>query len=229
MATKTASGGIRWLRKRILHPLCLLALVGGGPSTVLAQEPMWGDDNPNGRFELLGSFDNLAILDNATGLVWLGRPLVLDLHGVTTGPASSGVTELVTSKLYNFAIEACERLSVGGVLGWRVPTVQEMATMVRASAGPIGFGFNARGCRMADGLFGMNANFFTITRNVASEESQDNSFRHVVVSRSFRSREPCIQSQTITGLSRNFGKLELMCVWSGSGHTLPTAREEFRQ
>lgn len=227
MKLKYIRGADRRIPEWLMHTTCVVALLCGTLSTSRADEPMWGDDDPDGRFELLDNFDRLAVLDNATGHIWLGRPLTLRLFGISVGLESEPEAEMARNNLYHLVIQTCEQLSVAGVMGWRVPTVQEMTSIVRASSGPIGFGFNAQGCRMAEGLPRRNAEFFTITRDVASLESEDDMFRHVIVRAGFGHRDACVQSKSIEAL-RNIDELDVMCVWSGSGHTLPDSREQLR-
>jgi hypothetical protein len=74
------------------------------------------------RFEVLADFNNEAVLDKETGLVWEKSPSNLDWQGVWLNAK-------------NF----CNEKRTGGSLGWRLPSVQELASLVDpliASPGP---------------------------------------------------------------------------------------------
>ena len=74
------------------------------------------------RFEVLADFNNEAVLDKETGLVWEKSPSNLDWQGYWLNAK-------------NF----CNEKQTGGRLGWRLPTVQELASLVDpliASPGP---------------------------------------------------------------------------------------------
>jgi len=87
------------------------------------------------RFTVLSSFNNQAVLDNETGLVWEQSP--------STSP--EGFTWLD-------AQSHCLRLTVGNRRGWRLPTVQELSSLVDPSSGtfcpnlPSGHPFNTALC-----------------------------------------------------------------------------------
>jgi hypothetical protein len=89
------------------------------------------------RFEVLADFNNEAVLDKETGLVWEQSPSNLDWQGVWLNAR-------------NF----CNEKKTGGSLGWRLPTVQELASLVDSSvvfpgpAIPAGSPFaNVQSCR----------------------------------------------------------------------------------
>jgi hypothetical protein len=74
------------------------------------------------RFEVLADFNNEAVLDKETGLVWEKSPSNLDWQGY-----------------WNSAKIFCNEKQTGGRLGWRLPTIQELASLVDAkvtSPGP---------------------------------------------------------------------------------------------
>jgi hypothetical protein len=74
-------------------------------------------DDPEQRFEMLDDFHGQAVLDRETDLVWQQAPgLGLALQSV--------------------AARACPQLSVDNRFGWRLPTVQELATLVDPSVSP---------------------------------------------------------------------------------------------
>jgi len=77
-----------------------------------AKPPSWDTKiNGAGRFKVLAQFNGEAVLDKETGLVWEQSP------------------STTTFSWLNAQIH-CNQLNVGGRLGWRVPTIQELATLV---------------------------------------------------------------------------------------------------
>jgi hypothetical protein len=78
----------------------------------------WDDQipNPSFRFFVLSEFDGLAVLDRETQLVWERTP----------------PTGLVT---WSNAISRCFNLSLGGRKGYRLPTIEELTTLVDTEAG----------------------------------------------------------------------------------------------
>ena len=69
--------------------------------------------NTPGRFKVLDDFADAAVLDKETGLVW------------KQSPSTSTVTW--------FAALLCYSLEVGGRKGWRLPTIEELASLVDTS------------------------------------------------------------------------------------------------
>ena len=76
-------------------------------STVVEDQPASSDD----RFVVLVDWDNEAVFDRKTGLVWERSP--------NTSFAS-----------WTGAQQRCENLSLGKHKGWRLPTIFELATLV---------------------------------------------------------------------------------------------------
>src|SRR5262245_4533491 len=68
-----------------------------------------------GRFQVLAAFNDEAVLDTQTGLVWERRP---DTQQVE----------------WEFARLACAQKAVGGQGGWRLPSFDELATLFRSGA-----------------------------------------------------------------------------------------------
>lgn len=89
----------------------------------------WDQQFGFGRFTILSQFNNQAVFDKETGLVWERSP--------STG----------TLNWYD-ALAHCNTLAKGGRLGWRLPTLQELASLVDISvpapgpALPIGHPFS---------------------------------------------------------------------------------------
>jgi hypothetical protein len=71
-------------------------------------------DDAQKRFEVLKAFHGQAVLDRETQLVWQQSP----------------ATDF---KAFFIASGFCNTLNVDNRLGWRLPTVQELATLVDAS------------------------------------------------------------------------------------------------
>jgi hypothetical protein len=63
------------------------------------------------RFEVLSDFDNTAVLDRETGLVWEKSPSPDDTN-------------------WRNALLRCNDLNLGGRRGWRLPTVQELGSLM---------------------------------------------------------------------------------------------------
>ncbi|MGH8204651.1 MAG: DUF1566 domain-containing protein [Steroidobacteraceae bacterium] len=67
---------------------------------------------PSERFVVLSQFNNQAVLDKETQLVWQRRP------GTSMGS-------------WPGAINGCLQITDGGRMGWRLPTVPEILSLVR--------------------------------------------------------------------------------------------------
>jgi hypothetical protein len=76
--------------------------------------PTWSQHFTKGRFSVLPLFGSAAVFDKETGLVWEKTP-------------STGV-----STWFN-RLTRCYNLEVGGRKGWRVPTIEELASLVDTS------------------------------------------------------------------------------------------------
>ena len=89
----------------------ILTLGIAGPAA--AQSQSWFKKIKNGkaRLKLLAPFDKEAVLDRETGLVWETQP------PTTTGD-------------WDTAMDRCQALNLGGRMGWRVPTIEELTSLV---------------------------------------------------------------------------------------------------
>ena len=67
------------------------------------------------RFQVLSSFNDLAVLDRETGLIWQKTPV-----------SSLGQLNLVD---WAFAVNTCYLQAVSNRLGWRLPTVEELQSL----------------------------------------------------------------------------------------------------
>ncbi len=96
----------------------VLAALGGikdGNSTL-----RWDQALPAAqRFVILPAFNNEAVLDKNTGLVWEKSPAP-------------------TFTAWSSALGACIRKTVGGLRGWRLPSVSELASLVDPTVGTSG-------------------------------------------------------------------------------------------
>src|ERR1700738_5375578 len=95
--------------------VALIVLVIGlvAPSSARAQvvpSPPWGEpiEDPS-RFVVLASYNNQAVYDQETGLVWEQAPTN-------------------TARSWYLAQADCNTRAVGNRKGWRLPTVQELAS-----------------------------------------------------------------------------------------------------
>ena len=80
--------------------------------------PSWDQTLPaSTRFIVLTNFGSAAVLDRETGLVWEKSPIL-------------------SSFIWSSAQFHCNRLTTGGRLGWRLPTLQELASLVDPSVLP---------------------------------------------------------------------------------------------
>ena len=71
----------------------------------------WGTKLPNdARFTILPEFNNQAVRDNETGLVWERSP-----NG---------------TQAWEDAVRTCWLRQVGGRMGWHLPMIEELATLV---------------------------------------------------------------------------------------------------
>ncbi|MEO8341372.1 MAG: DUF1566 domain-containing protein [Nitrospirota bacterium] len=112
------------MRRRILSltrgalALAGLILACHGSTEASAGTPGVSADPPAGqRFVILPTFENDAVLDKKTGLVWEKSPDT-------------------TSVRWTVARRMCMEKSVGGQKGWRLPSLEELASLVDPSVSP---------------------------------------------------------------------------------------------
>ena len=105
---------------KIILPVILLAIMGAG-GTVRGDDdkvclpPAWSLKIPaSERFELV--LDGEAVLDWETGLVWEKSPET-------------------TTRSWSDAISYAYKKELGGRKGWRLPTIQELASLLTFNAG----------------------------------------------------------------------------------------------
>ena len=107
-----------WLLVLMLLGIILMGAIpagaasGAGPYYAI---PSWDQTiDPSTRFVVLSNFNNQAVLDRETGLVWEQSP---------------------TQYIYNWydAQNHCINLSLGNRFGWRLPSVHELLTLIDPS------------------------------------------------------------------------------------------------
>jgi hypothetical protein len=86
----------------------------------------WDDNiaNPNLRFRALSKFNGAAVLDKNTGLVW---EQAVDSIG---GQLGNG------RRTWSEATSYCVNKTVGGTVGWRLPSVVELRSVQDPSLSP---------------------------------------------------------------------------------------------
>jgi uncharacterized protein DUF1566 len=106
------------MKKFYLSLIVIGALITFLPVAVMAAGgsgfPTWSSKLTKGRFTVLPLFNSEAVFDKETGLVWEKSP------------------STDTSDWFD-ALSHCYELPVGGRSGWRLPTVEELASLVDTS------------------------------------------------------------------------------------------------
>ena len=106
----------------VLCVLCLLLLTipaqaakqGSSPGDLSGVTQNWDKKLPaDSRFTVLSDFNNQAVRDNETGLVWERSP-----NGTAT---------------WEDAIRTCWMRQAGGRMGWHLPMIEELASLVDPS------------------------------------------------------------------------------------------------
>ncbi|HEV3060525.1 MAG TPA: DUF1566 domain-containing protein [Vicinamibacterales bacterium] len=104
-----------------LAGLTLMLATPRSASAQIVPSPPWGEPiNTPGRFVVLASYNNAAVYDGETGLVWEQSPSAAIQH-------------------WQDAQIACGQKMVGNRFGWRLPTVQELASLVDPTQGAYPF------------------------------------------------------------------------------------------
>ena len=133
----TASGIVMFARRRRAALLCLVALLGAAPAA-RAQTvspgpyyatPSWDqklacDSAANcPRFVVLANWNNEAVLDRETGLVWERAPLTF-CGGLFCAAPETG------TKTYSNALFHCASRVIGSRAGWRLPKFEELRALI---------------------------------------------------------------------------------------------------
>lgn len=101
-----------------------LGAVANGPYYAIpawAQKLVCATDSNCPRFIVLADWNSEAVLDRETGLVWQRSPVT-------------------PNALWGFAAVACVQTTLGNRKGWRLPTIEELASLVDPSVtspGPV--------------------------------------------------------------------------------------------
>ena len=108
--------------KRLYSILTVIVALFVFASLAVAKPPFWNDQvNKPGRFKKLGQFSNAAVYGKETGLVWE------QLAGDTDGDTDVDDND---RKTWFNALSHCYQRTVGGRKGWRLPTIEELASLV---------------------------------------------------------------------------------------------------
>ncbi len=111
----------------ILIAIAALVLYGQTASGASPDLHSWSTVLDNNRFEVLNDFSGAAVLDKETGLVWVrslpppGNPFDVPL------PWSGTLADTT-------AADRCNFLTVANRRGWRLPTFQELVSLVDPTA-----------------------------------------------------------------------------------------------
>ena len=136
------------MKRLYVSVIATIAFVGFAALALADPGTTW-DQQINGhhRFKVLREFDGAAVLDKETGRVWEQSPST-DTFCWT---ASADCTGTGTTLTVLDALSHCYQLEVGGRKGWRVPTIEELASLVDTSQGspttpalPAGHPFNVQ-------------------------------------------------------------------------------------
>jgi hypothetical protein len=121
--------------------LVLLATILFGATPALAASaagpyyanPSWDQTLPaSTRFIVLTNMNSEAVLDRETGLVWEQSPTnFIPLYIAPPGTPPNTITH------WYYAGIACADLTKGGRDGWRLPTIQELKSLVDRTQTPV--------------------------------------------------------------------------------------------
>ncbi len=102
--------GVAQAQSGSLEPPASAVDGGGNPVATTQTQPSWDQTLPVAeRFVLV--MGGAAVLDKNTGLVWEQSPLT-------------------TTHTWSSALFQCIRRGVGGQMGWRLPSIPELASLV---------------------------------------------------------------------------------------------------
>ena len=108
------------MKRTIYAAVAILLWVAWAPPAA-AKPPLWDTIKSSGRFKIVKGSNNQAVSDAETGLLWTISP-----GAGSTGGCTSPVS-------WFSAIYCCLTTNAGGRFGWRLPSAQELATLVDGS------------------------------------------------------------------------------------------------
>lgn len=114
--------------KTLCSTLLAIGIVAGFASAALAQSQPWNQViTGQGRFIVLNQFNNQAVFDKETGLVWEQAPHTREMP-------------------WGVATRYCAELALGNRRGWRLPAIQELESLTDATQSspslPVGHPFS---------------------------------------------------------------------------------------
>jgi Protein of unknown function (DUF1566) len=103
------------MKKLSFSVVAMIAFVAFAALALADPGTTWNQQiNGQGRFEVLSQFGGAAVLDKETGRVWEQTP------------------STDADNWFN-ALHHCYNLEVGGRKGWRLPTIEELASLLDTS------------------------------------------------------------------------------------------------
>jgi hypothetical protein len=105
---------VKEINLKTRRSVILIAVLAAASSSLLSAQvgTTWDQQFPGtNRFKILSVFGNAAVLDKETGLVWERAP-------------STSIFVPSDAHLH------CNTLVIGNRFGWRVPTIQELASLI---------------------------------------------------------------------------------------------------
>jgi len=119
--------------------------------------PSWDQSLPaSTRFVVLTNLNSQAVLDRETGLVWERTPSTAFL------PLIPAPNEFTTAT----AVARCATLKVCGRYGWRLPTIQELHSLIDDTQDPA--------LPAGNPFIGIGGSFWTSTHGTAFGSTADN-------------------------------------------------------
>src|ERR671918_2705680 len=94
------------------------ALYLGNSGLAQAKDSTWNKISVSTqRYQLLANYNNEAVLDRETGLIW------------QQCPSTTTVPWMLNNQFTGFAVGNCYSAQTGGRTGWRLPTYEELQSL----------------------------------------------------------------------------------------------------